>query len=91
MLSWSAECFAKRSVTRNVVAGSRAALCAACHGVEAADVDSPLVEAPPFQLIARDPDKSKAALAVFFHPPVPNLIIRPEDARDLIAHIRGLV
>lgn len=67
--------------------------CAECHAVEAANTDSPDPEAPPFQLVARDPELSDLALTVFFQSPhegMPDLIVLGADARDLIAYIRSL-
>jgi cytochrome c2 len=68
-------------------------ICAECHAVEAANTDSPNADAPPFQLIARDPELSDLALTVFFQTPhseMPDLIVEAADARDLIAYIRSL-
>jgi mono/diheme cytochrome c family protein len=67
--------------------------CAECHAVEAANTDSENSEAPPFQLLARDPELSDLALTVFFQSPhegMPDLIVQAADARDLIAYIRSL-
>lgn len=68
-------------------------ICAECHAVEAADVDSPVREAPPFQEITRNPELSDFALTVFFqspHPTMPNLIVPAADVRNVIAYIRSL-
>jgi mono/diheme cytochrome c family protein len=67
--------------------------CAECHAVEAANTDSTNPDAPPFQLVARDPELSDLALTVFFQSPhegMPDLIVQGADARDLIAYIRSL-
>jgi len=67
--------------------------CAECHAVEAANTDSTNPEAPPFQLVARDPELSDLALTVFFQSPhseMPDLVVEAADARDLIAYIRSL-
>ena len=67
--------------------------CAECHAVEAANTDSTNPEAPPFQLVARDPELSDLALTVFFQSPhseMPDLVVQGADARDLIAYIRSL-
>jgi hypothetical protein len=83
-----------QTLAERIAGGNYARLhCAECHSVEAAEVDSPVPEAPPFQEIARNPEMSEYALTVFFrtsHPTMPNLIVAAADVRNLVAYIRGL-
>lgn len=68
-------------------------ICSECHAVGGGEAVSPVFDAPPFQMIANDPEISDLALVVFFqspHPSMPNLIVPANDARDLIAYIRSL-
>ncbi len=67
--------------------------CAECHAIDRGDYDSPFFGAPPFSEVANVPAMSELALLSFFqtpHPTMPNLIVPPDDIRDLVAYIRSL-
>jgi mono/diheme cytochrome c family protein len=66
-----------------------ARICAECHAI-AGGGPSPNTSAPPFSAIANTPGMTEAALAVFLFTPhrqMPDLIIPPPNARDLIAYV----
>ena len=68
-------------------------ICAACHAVQPGEMDSPLYEAPPFQDVADTPGMTELALSVWLqssHPTMPNIILEPDDMRNVIAYIRSL-
>lgn len=67
--------------------------CAGCHGVERGDATSPHPFARPFQEVAETPGMTGMALHAWLttsHPTMPNLIIEPEDMRDVVAYILSL-
>jgi mono/diheme cytochrome c family protein len=67
--------------------------CAGCHAILREDTNSPNTDSPTFKAVAETPGITRTALSVFFrspHPTMPNLIIAPEDADDLIAYIMSL-
>ena len=68
-------------------------VCATCHGVEAGEALSPLIEAPPFQEVADTPGMTELALSVWLqssHPTMPNLVLEQDDLRNVVAYIRSL-
>ncbi len=68
-------------------------ICAACHAVQPGERDSPLFEAPPFQDVAETPGMTELALSVWLqssHPTMPNIILEPDDMRNVVAYIRSL-
>jgi mono/diheme cytochrome c family protein len=78
----------------SATAGHRlaAAWCGQCHAIEAtsSDVAKP---APAFVRIANQPSTTALSLKVFLqtnHPSMPNLIIAPDDANDLVNYILSL-
>ena len=67
--------------------------CVGCHAILRDDTNSPNPDSPAFKAVADTPGITRTALNVFFrspHPTMPNLIIAPEDADDLIAYIMSL-
>jgi hypothetical protein len=69
------------------------AVCAECHAVEPREFDSPVYEAPAFEEIANEPAMSRLALISFFqasHELMPNFVIPPEEADNLVADILNL-
>lgn len=67
--------------------------CASCHSIVPDGNTSPLDEATPFQAIADTGGINRTALIVFFRTPhrtMPNLIIRGDDADNVIAYILSL-
>ncbi len=65
-------------------------LCTDCHAVTTDAEPSPNEQAPAFPKVANTSGTTSLSLTVFFqspHPNMPNLIIPPNDARDLIAYI----
>jgi mono/diheme cytochrome c family protein len=68
-------------------------VCAACHAVQAGELDSPLYEAPPFQEVADTPGMTELALSVWLqssHPTMPNIILEQDDLRNVVAYITSL-
>jgi len=68
-------------------------ICAACHAVLPNEQISPLPEAPTFQSIADTPGMTELALTVWLqssHPTMPNIMLEPDDMRNVIAYIRSL-
>lgn len=68
-------------------------VCAACHAVLANENMSPLAEAPTFQSVADTPGMTELALSVWLqssHPTMPNIILKPDDLRNVVAYIRSL-
>jgi len=68
-------------------------VCAACHAVQAGDLESPLFEAPPFQDVADTPGMTELALSVWLqssHPTMPNIVLEQDDMRNVVAYIRSL-
>lgn len=68
-------------------------VCAACHAVQAGDLESPLFEALPFQEVADTPGMTELALTVWLqtsHPTMPNIVLEQDDMRNVVAYIRSL-
>ena len=67
--------------------------CAECHGVLAADQESPRRGLATFKKIAETPGMTGTAIAVWLqtsHPTMPNFVISPEDRADIVAYILSL-
>ncbi len=65
--------------------------CSKCHGIGAGP--SPLAQAPRFKDVAEQPGVTSMSLQAFLqssHPTMPNIIIEPEDMRNVIAYILSL-
>jgi mono/diheme cytochrome c family protein len=69
-------------------------ICAACHAVRPGAPRSPVVTAPTFDEIAHTSGMTSIALTVWLtahsHPTMPNLILRPQQVRDVSAYILSL-
>ncbi len=68
-------------------------VCAACHAVLANEQISPLPQAPTFQSVADTPGMTELALTVWLqssHPTMPNIILKQDDLRNVVAYIRSL-
>ena len=68
-------------------------VCAACHAVLANEQISPLPQAPTFQSVADTPGMTETALTVWLqssHPTMPNIVLEPDDLRNVVAYIRSL-
>lgn len=68
-------------------------VCAECHAVDATPAPSPNTSAPSFFAVANTSGMTEMALGVFLFTPhrlMPDLIIPPADARDLISYILSL-
>jgi mono/diheme cytochrome c family protein len=66
--------------------------CAACHVVHA-DQKSAVIEAPPFETIARRPDFDVAKVASFLqnpHPKMPDMGLSRDATADIAAYIATL-
>jgi len=67
-------------------------VCSSCHGVRANDV-SPNRAAPSFKSVADTSGMSETAISVFLrtsHPTMPNLVLTPDEIRDVEAYIMSL-
>ena len=68
-------------------------VCAPCHAILANEQISPLPQAPAFQAVADTPGMTELALTVLLqssHPTMPNIILKPDDMRNVVAYIRSL-
>jgi mono/diheme cytochrome c family protein len=69
-------------------------VCVACHLVDGARPSRPLIAgAPAFRDIANTPGMTTTAPHVFLttsHRKMPNLILKPEEMKDVIAYILSL-
>lgn len=68
-------------------------VCAACHAVLPNEQVSPLPQARTFQSVADTPGMTELALSVWLqssHPTMPNIVLEPDDMRNVVAYIRSL-
>jgi mono/diheme cytochrome c family protein len=68
-------------------------ICAACHVVAQGQLVSPNSEAPPFPVLAATPGMTTIALTAALltsHRMMPNIILQPDERRDVIAYILSL-
>jgi cytochrome c2 len=68
-------------------------LCASCHAVGKDERRSPVSGVASFSTIAAVPGMTSAALHAFMqtsHPSMPNVILKSEDRRDIVAYILSL-
>ena len=68
-------------------------VCGSCHAIRPEQPSSPEPHAPPFAKIAKVPGMTAAALTVVLrtsHRQMPNLLLSPEDQRNVIAYILTL-
>jgi mono/diheme cytochrome c family protein len=68
-------------------------ICAACHVVARGQPVVPNSQAPPFPAIASTPGMTSIALSAALttsHRLMPNIILEPEERRDVIAYILSL-
>jgi mono/diheme cytochrome c family protein len=68
-------------------------ICAACHMVEKGNFLSPAGGAPAFARIAATPGMTSIALTALLltsHRQMPNIILQPDERRDVIAYILSL-
>jgi mono/diheme cytochrome c family protein len=68
-------------------------ICAACHVVAKDQLVSPNGEAPPFPVLAATPGMTTIALTAALltsHRQMPNIILQPDERRDVIAYILSL-
>ena len=69
-------------------------VCVACHVVDGERPSRPLIAgAPAFRDVANTPGMTAAALHVFLtttHAKMPNLILKPEEMKDVVAYILSL-
>jgi mono/diheme cytochrome c family protein len=69
-------------------------VCVACHVVDGEKPSRPLIAgAPAFREVANTSGMTATALHVFlttWHPKMPNLILKPEEMRGVIAYILSL-
>jgi mono/diheme cytochrome c family protein len=92
VLAFSAETHAQDA---DIEAGAAYArkVCAGCHAVLANEQISPLPQAPTFQSVADTPGMTETALTVWLqtsHPTMPNIVLEPDDLRNVVAYIRSL-
>ena len=68
-------------------------VCAQCHAVRSGQIGSPNPDAPTVPVIAAVPGMTALALTVVLqsaHNAMPDLVLEPQDRRDVIAYIRSL-
>jgi len=68
-------------------------VCAECHAVRQGDLRSPNDDAPPFARIAATPGMTTIALTAALrtsHRTMPNIVLQPDEAADVIAYILSL-
>ena len=68
-------------------------ICAACHVVAKGQLVSPNSEAPPFPALAATPGMTTIALTAALltsHRLMPNIVLQPDERRDVIAYILSL-
>jgi mono/diheme cytochrome c family protein len=68
-------------------------ICSACHVVAKGQLVSPNSEAPPFPTLAATPGMTAMALTAALltsHRRMPNIILQPDERRDVIAYILSL-
>lgn len=68
-------------------------VCSACHVVAKGQLVSPDSEAPPFPALAATPGMTAMALTAALltsHRRMPNIILQPDERRDVIAYILNL-
>jgi mono/diheme cytochrome c family protein len=68
-------------------------ICAACHVIAKGQLVSPNTEAPPFPVLAATPGMTTIALTAALqtsHRLMPNIILQPDERRDVIAYILSL-
>lgn len=69
------------------------AYCAVCHAVERGEAESPVFNAPAFDVIANSPDITGRALAVILQTPhenMPDFIIPQAERDNIITYIMSL-
>ena len=79
----------------NVGRGAQIAqtICVACHVVARGQPAAPNSQAPPFPMIASTPGMTSIALTAALmtsHRLMPNIVLEPEERRDVIAYILSL-
>jgi mono/diheme cytochrome c family protein len=84
-----------RSQDGNVGRGAEIAgsVCAACHSVVRGQPAVPNSQAPPFSAIASTPGMTSIALSAALmtsHRLMPNIILAPDQRRDVIAYFLSL-
>jgi mono/diheme cytochrome c family protein len=68
-------------------------ICAACHVVAKGQLVLPNSEAPPFPVLAATPGMTTIALTAALltsHRLMPNIVLQPDERRDVIAYILTL-
>ena len=68
-------------------------ICAECHAVQQGGGRSPNPDAPAFVTIATTPGMTQMALTAALrtsHRTMPNIVLQPDEAADVIAYILGL-
>jgi mono/diheme cytochrome c family protein len=95
MLLYTAATGAQSQEVGNAEVGLKIAqsACAECHLVVKAQGRSTNPDAPTFEAIARTPGLTRAALAAALqtsHRNMPNFIIKPDDAQNIMTYILSL-
>lgn len=68
-------------------------VCADCHAVEPGQMDSPVRDAPAFEVVANLPGITPTALNAWLyapHPSMPNITVAPSDRDDVAAYLNAL-
>lgn len=68
-------------------------ICSECHSIEKTVALSPNAAAPQFEVIANTPGMTAIALTAALqtsHRTMPNVILRPDEARNVVAYLLSL-
>jgi mono/diheme cytochrome c family protein len=68
-------------------------ICASCHAITREQAMLPVLQGPRFDDVADTPGMTAMALFVWMrtsHPTMPNIILAPEDVRNVVAYILSL-
>lgn len=91
LVSATDDCVAQSSKEHGKVLAQ--SMCSECHAIQSAQVFSPNSYAPPFEKIANLRGMSAPALTSMLyssHRRMPNIILRPEEARAIVSYILTL-
>lgn len=68
-------------------------ICGSCHAITRAQSMQPVLEGPRFDDVADTPGMTAMALFAWMrtsHPTMPNIVLAPEDLRNVVAYILSL-
>jgi mono/diheme cytochrome c family protein len=68
-------------------------VCSECHTIDRSQTPSPNPASPRFEVIAKTPGMTAAALSVALltpHRTMPNILLNPEELRNIVAYVLSL-